>query len=144
MENKKIEYIEYLRVLAAFFVIVIHISSSGINDIDNPLWGYLNVWSSGSRFPVNLFYMITGMLLLNPNKNIEFKTFFKKYFLKMLIIYFVWSAIYAFYDIQYNNVNADLFIETLFKGHYHMGFLILLLAFYIAVPIYRIICKTIS
>ena len=51
----KIEYIEYLRVFSAFFVIMIHVGAPYVKDINNDSWKYLIMWASSVRFPVNFF-----------------------------------------------------------------------------------------
>ena len=121
---------------------MIHVCAPYVRDINNDSWKYLITWASSVRFPVNLFYMISGALILNPNKEFEIRKFFKKHFLKILLIFVVWSFIYAFINVTpliSDNEDTSEILSVFFtnwaKGEYHMGFLIWLLAFYIAVPI---------
>ena len=88
---------------------------------------------------------------MNPNKEFEIRKFFKKHFLKILLIFVVWSFIYAFINVTpliSDNKDTSEILSVFFtnwaKGEYHMGFLIWLLAFYIAVPMYRLICEKIK
>ena len=73
-------YMEILRVLSAFAVIVIHVSGTNwsklsIGDVDWTVQAFYNV---GARFSLCVFCMITGALLLNPQKSIGIREVYGK------------------------------------------------------------------
>ena len=91
MENENSTvYLNYLRVFAALAVLVLHV-------ICTPVAYYQNLYSSTElfwvRFARNLmnwcvpvFVMITGFLLLQPSKTVDYTKVFKKYCLIFQLI----------------------------------------------------------
>lgn len=85
--NTKLHYIDCLRVFATFLVIMIHtssmfISSQGLTISDDSffLYNFMHVFCS---FAVAVFIMITGALLLDPQKEISYERIFHRYYLSL-------------------------------------------------------------
>ena len=94
--NNKTMYLNYLRVFAMFSVILIHVFVTARTDFDNQ--SFLNrvfteIFSQILHFGVPIFFMITGTLFLNKNKEIGIDVLYKKYIFKyvMGIIVFGWA-----------------------------------------------------
>ncbi len=88
-------YCDYLRLLATFAVIILHVSASNwysanVNSIE---WQSFNFYDSIVRWCVPIFVMISGSLFLN--KDISLKTIYNKYIPRMIIAFFTWSIFYA-------------------------------------------------
>lgn len=116
MENKKIEWIEYLRAISILGVVMLHVIGGWENDsigresfkamsmprfiLDNVVLSFL------IRFALPCFIMITGFLLLDPNKEVKLKKI-KKYVLRMvgaLVTFgFLFCIIEEYYKIGFNN-----------------------------------------
>ncbi len=132
-------YIEFLRVICAFAVIVVHVS--GLNwfklEILDSNWIAQTFYNIGARFSVCVFCMISGALLLRPGKSIELSDVFGKYIKRILICYFAWTVIY---DILYTIMNSgdiQYFILHLFKLPKHLWYLQMLMGLYLAMPIVK-------
>jgi surface polysaccharide O-acyltransferase-like enzyme len=106
-------YLNVLRVFAIVGVIMIHVFS--------PLNGYFssaltrqesyfcivlrNLW----QWCVPLFVMISGVIFLDPQKEITIEKLLKKYFLRIILALFIFGIPYAF-------------LEIFFDAHYHFSF----------------------
>ena len=142
-------YLDILRIIATFSVVVIHVSAtpwykyptSSLN------WQFSNVWDSSARFSVPIFFMISGILFLNPQKNITIKTIMTKYIKRIFFILIFWSIFYSAYN-TYNDFKFDIsaqsikyFIKNAIYGPYHFWFLFVLIGLYLVTPILREIAK---
>ena len=147
-ESKRIFLFDFLRIISACAVVMIHISADFIKDFDvgtsEFLWG--NVFSALSRFAVPIFLMISGALMLDEDKNLSTKKIIK-YAVNILILTFSWSFLYT---IGYNVIKPIVFNEaisvsdilnTFFNGHYHMWYLYVLVGLYLVTPLLRFFVK---
>ena len=146
MENKRIIYFDYLRVFAILAVIFIHVAGQNWydSDIKSFEWNIFNIFDSAVRWAVPVFVMISGALFLS--KNIDIKRIYSKNILRMLIVYFVWSALYAFIMPFLNNtadaMTYKTIIENVIKGSYHMWFIPMIIGLYICTPIIKQIVES--
>ncbi|MBR4733624.1 MAG: acyltransferase family protein [Lachnospiraceae bacterium] len=135
-------YMEILRVLSAFAVIVIHVSGTNwsklsIGDVD---WTVRTFYNVGARFSLCVFCMITGALLLNPQKNIGIGEVYRRYVKRILICLVVWTVVYAIlYTIMESAGDLVYFIKHLFVLPKHFWYLIMLVGLYLALPVLRVI-----
>lgn len=62
--EKRITYLDYLKVFATFAVIILHVVAQNwyITDVNSFGWKTLNVYSSMVRWAVPVFVMISGSL----------------------------------------------------------------------------------
>lgn len=139
-DKNHIYYFDYLRIICAIAVIVIHVSSGQFSNVKffGFNWHILNIFDSISRFCVPVFVMISGALFLNKNKEISYKVLFKKYILRMVIVLVVWSLFYAFIMCIFSHgFNLRTFISNFINGHYHLWYLYMLLGLYLVLPILK-------
>lgn len=129
----RIDYFDFLRTIAIFFVILIHCTAPEFTSlpINSRSWLASNVFESISRFAVPIFVMISGALNLSKDRDI--KTFFKKNVLKIAIILFSWNLIYSVIGLAQGS-SLSTFVYSLIAGHYHLWFLYMLLGLYILTP----------
>ncbi len=137
--TERTAYFDRLRVLACFFIIVIHISSYCWYDLgtESGSWLVLNAWKSIARFAVPAFIMISGALFLD--RDVPLKTLFSKYILRLVVAYFFWNLVYALVFHSGEGLRA-IFIQIV-AGHYHMWFLPLMVGLYICIPLLKLIAK---
>lgn len=123
---------DLLRILAQFFVIVLHVSSSVVaNPSDSEFFSY-NFYSMLSRFSVPVFVMLSGCFNM---ENMGIKKAFKKS-LKLYIIILFWSLIYLLRSLYLNGgMELGQIINEMFLGHYHMWFLFMTIGLYLVTPI---------
>ena len=105
INDSRIYYFDYLRIICSFLVILIHVSSQyyyrfDINSYEFKIAYYYNGFS---RFSVPNFFMISGALFLN--KDLSFKIIFNKYIKRIFIHILLWSIIYAFININLKELN---------------------------------------
>lgn len=133
-------YCDYLRVFAAFSVIVIHACAQYWNDFDiNSLeWFVLNGYEGITRWAVPVFVMISGALLLN--KEIPLKRIYSRYVLHLLCAFAFWSIFYCIFN---RRTWPDLCFYLL-VGNHHMWYVAMIIGLYICIPFIRKITDSAS
>lgn len=97
--NSRILYFDFLRVLATFAVILLHISGSVFDPEAQCSLGeyWFGIGSNAAtRWAVPCFVMLSGALFLNPQKEITLKKLYGKYVLRLLVIFLSWTLLYTF------------------------------------------------
>ncbi|WP_272023351.1 acyltransferase [Olleya namhaensis] len=132
--------LSFLRVLATFSIVVIHVSGSIVNDYDNANlfnWNIANIFDAFSRYAVPMFFMISGALLLN--KEYSLNVFLNKRVKKIMFPFLFWSIIYSLlnrYVFNSESLNIEKNIKDVFYGsEYHLWFIYTLLGVYLITPI---------
>lgn len=148
MPSKQL-WIEELRILATLAVILLHVAATKVKSAallyeDCYIW--LSVYDTVTRFAVNCFVMITGSLLLRPEKKLTISQLWKKYIPRILMLFAVWSAVYIVVDmfkswVKGNGVSFQGVWTTFLYGHYHMWYLYMLIGLYMITPILREVVK---
>lgn len=140
-------YFDYLRIVAIFCVVGIHIVSDSWSTINttSTSWQILNIFDSIFRFSVPIFIMISGALFLNKDKEISIKKLYSKNILRIFVSLIFWGLFYAiFRNLIKPNDTINLFnsiINDFFKTQGHLWFLVMLVGLYMAIPILRKICE---
>jgi len=138
----RIYWMDLVRVVAIFFVIVIHVTGSlayAWNSIPFSTWLTSNIYESFARVSVPLFFMVSGSLLLAKNEPL--KDFFLKRALKLIIPFIGWSLIYLFWRCTVigescsNQIVLRLFL--LDGTYYHLWFIYALIGVYLITPLLR-------
>lgn len=96
---------EYLRVLCAYMVILIH--ASGANwfriEIGSADWIIQTFFNLAGRFSVCVFCMISGALFLRPDNSVTLHDIFRKYIRRILICFLTWTVFYAAFYTYLNS-----------------------------------------
>lgn len=151
--KEKVIYIELLRLISIFAVIVIHVTAVYLNtyDINTISWSVAKIFNDLSRFSVPLFFIISGACFLDLKQSISIKEMFNKYILKLLRTIVIWGTIYYFFDLWINNqvitikhVVALPFNIISGNTGYHLWFLYDLIMIYTFVPILQIVIHRLS
>lgn len=142
--NKRLVYLDLLRVISVLGVIIIHVSAKGIHGFtaDTFVWKASNVYDSLSRFCVPVFVMISGSMLLDPNRHYSIKKLYKNKILRMATAFVFWSIIYMLYYIltsEFASVSSMIYHILLrtATGNYHLWFLFMISGLYMITPILR-------
>lgn len=137
---------ELLRFISTISVIMIHISTSYLNEVKN--YNNINfliavIFTSVSRCAVPCFLMLSGAFNLK-SKNKDFKTFYKKIFNRIVKPTIFFSSIYILYSVIscVNNQEASLVgvfineVKMLFLGKpfYHLWYLYMIIPVYLFTP----------
>lgn len=146
---KRLEELDFTRVLAMLAVIMIHVTSGFVYaDSRFTLWGvnpafFLNQLS---RFAVPLFLLLSGLSLELGKQDVSPGAFYKRRLWKIGIPYLIWSLLYFFYNWYtgqsiwtLNNV-----ISALLKGSAasHLYFIVALFQLYALYPLLQKLVRT--
>lgn len=139
-KEKRIEYIDLLRIIATIGVIIIHVSTQNIEliGVNSFKWNIYIIYDSIFRWCVPIFVMISGTLLLS--KKYDFKKLYFKKILRIVTAFIFWAIIYAI--MLRNKENAYFIIRELLVGKYHMWFLPMIIGLYIMTPILKKIVES--
>lgn len=141
-KSGRIAYYDVLRILAMFAVIVTHVSATYwyTSDIRGSDWLAMNIWDSVFFWAVSIFIMISGALLLDPTKDIQYPRFIKKNVCRIVLGFLVWSFIYAVYVLKSSpDINGGTAFSIQFiAGHYHLWYIFMILGLYLLLPILRL------
>lgn len=142
--SDRILYIERLRVLATFSIIILH--CNGPYFIDCELFGTRTWWGVNAinaiiRWGVPVFFMISGKLLINSEKEEVILDFIKKRCSKVVLPFMVWSGFY-YVDYCLNLGKQPSLSEFIIKFlqndiSYHFWFVYTLFGLYLCVPFLR-------
>lgn len=151
MNNNRILFADILRIIATFSVIIYHVCTDRwYADIGNySEWIVIDFFVSELRWCVPMFFMLSGMNFLNPDKDITFGKLYKKYILRIVIALIFWSIIYkslaviANYIFEIKEITQDdiinIFISYLKEpSWFHLWYLYPLIGMYIMTPVLRI------
>lgn len=144
--KERVIFIDLLRVVSIFAVIVLHVSAIRwySTDVTSNKWLVLNIYDSAVRWCVPVFIMISGVFFLNPNKRINNGSLYGKYILKILVALVITSFFYYFFiaiidgqkiDIQFIRTSILSFLQG--KVRYHLWFMYVIISLYILTPILR-------
>ncbi|MBK5722037.1 acyltransferase [Dysgonomonas sp. Marseille-P4677] len=106
--------LDYFKIFLSILVITIHIQPLLTN---NNFWGWC-ISNGVSRIAVPTFFIINGFFI---SSKLNKPNAVKKYIIHLLLIYAVWSVIYAPYFIT--NVRLKDIVIILFTGYLHLWYL---------------------
>ena len=132
---ERIDYFDYLRVVALIAVLVRHTASQNWYDIDvnGAAWRCFNVYCSLTQYCVPIFVMISGALFLE--KEIPVRQIYSKYVLRMAAAFCFWSALYA--AVRALESGTSGLLTELILGPYHIWFLFMIAGLYMCLPFLR-------
>ena len=152
---QRVEWIDLIRVAAAFLVVTIHVSwkywQKLPGEIPDSFWLFSNFVDTFASCAVPLFFMISGYLLLRKPDSLK-HGFFKR-LLKICIPLIAWSVIYLFArwweygtDLMGNSVNFYNGIRCILTGNasVHLWFLYEIFSLYLIAPILHSYLKSAS
>lgn len=132
-------YLDLLRIAATFAVVMIHTNPFSFSAEPSFTASYWigTVISSACRFAVPVFFMISGVLFLSPERTLSTARLYKKTILRMVASYLFWSALHALSYCISTNMGKWAFLNELLRGHYHMWFILVITGLYILTPLIR-------
>ncbi len=140
MDNSRILYLDWLRVVAAFMVVGIH--TYGMLYLNCPKGMteyYLGFWTAELvRSAVPIFFLISGALLLRPEYDANPKKMVYKA-LKTLALMLIWSFVYALVSVHPMSIKGLVF--STIKGPFHFWFFEILIGLYLLTPVFKAITE---
>jgi surface polysaccharide O-acyltransferase-like enzyme len=146
LHNKQnIGWINNLRLIAMFAVIVLHTTSPLLFAFKGtPLkdWIAGDIYNALVRFAVPVFVMITGALSLN--REYELGDFLKKRIGRLILPFIFWSLVYIGYRLYNEEITftMNIWADTKFVLHqlisgsyYHLWYVYELMGLYLVIPV---------
>lgn len=137
----KIEYLDILRSIATYLVILLHCISGTIINASlygTRTWMVCNVLNSFVRMGVPIFFMISGFLALSDERTHDLKMFYKKRLSKILVPFLLWDVIYFLTNPLFQGGTLDFkrFVSEFFANgsKYHLWFVYQIIALYLLAP----------
>ena len=137
---------DILRIVASFSIVLLHVSASywSVVDIQGSEFLVMTIYNSLTRFAVPVFFMLSGLFLVTPERE---NVAIGKRVLKIVILFYVWSAFYAFQGVAMDALHGEFSkevwaasVQRFIFGHIHMWFLQMLCGFYLLIPVARQLC----
>lgn len=138
--KQHIVYFDSLRVLAAFSVVMLHMSGKQwlLLDYRTATWQIHHLFNGFTRWAVPVFVMMSGAVLLDPVRKQSTARLYHKNILRMILTYLGWSAFYALVGmVKQGGFSITYFIGEVIRGHYHLWFLLMIASLYVLIPILR-------
>ncbi|WP_454802088.1 acyltransferase [Mucilaginibacter phyllosphaerae] len=144
-DTQNIGWINNLRLVAMFAVIVLHTASPLLFKYDSSpvqYWLAADIYNALTRFAVPVFVMITGALLLH--RQYDLNNFLKKRVGRLIIPFLFWSLVYITYQWYFEIIaftdsaltNIHIVYNQLKSGsYYHLWYVYLLFGLYLFVPV---------
>jgi len=139
---------DYLRFLASVAVVLLHVSYSymSVVSVDDNRFVIMGAYNALTRFAVPVFFMLSGLFLLDPAKEMSLKDCLKRT-AKLFAFFYFWSAFYAFQGLAVDWITGEAITKELVSGslqrfitgHGHMWFIFRLGGYYLMLPIARAI-----
>lgn len=152
MNKPRLDAIEYIRGISMLGVIGIHVGSQYLaNPTPNP--HLVALFEIATRFSVPIFFFISAFGLfyhLDLKEPFSYIDFMKRRFKTVLVPYLVWSVFYVLhYTFLYHDTSLlrpTVFLYYLFFGlcSYQLYFMVILLWFYILMPLWIAIMRRIT
>lgn len=131
--------LDALRILACFMVVVIHVTFDAWNKlpVTSLSWQFTNLCNAAVRACVTLFLLISGANFLREEKPLP--VLFKKYILRLLIIYCCWTLLYAVDKVGVKQLGTLRALKDVvyhsFTTKYHLWFLPKMIGAYLTLPL---------
>lgn len=144
--KKNIQYISLLRVTATIAVIFLHTCSTVRDRLEVSYEQYLffDTIISLMRWSVPIFFMITGILLLDDTKKITIRDTYKKYAFRMVLALIVFGIPFSIMEIFMETKQFSL--ELIWKAVIniingdswnHLWYLYVLIGLYLVLPLLK-------
>lgn len=127
-------YLDYLRILSAFFIVVLHVCASVWCSGDVHSFGWHTVNAFSLRFPLPIFFMISGALFLDPSRPLSIKRLYTGNILRIVIAYLFWTLLFT---VSSGSRSLGTILDQVLNPYRHTWFLMVLAGCYMMVPVFR-------
>jgi surface polysaccharide O-acyltransferase-like enzyme len=140
--STNLQWVDTLRILAAFAVVLLHVSAPIVlqTDLGSIQWWIGNIADSSVRWCVPVFVLISGALLLDPTKEESLSIFYQKRAKKLLVPLVFWSLVYFVFrhrlseELTIKKIATDILAG---RPYYHLWYLYMVAGLYIFTPFFR-------
>jgi len=147
-ENRRIEYIDVLRVLSMLAVVFLHTAAGSLRSgFNSALWHFSNILTAFLSVSVPVFFMISGAMLLGGSKPLTVGSVYRRRLPKVFLPFLLWSLLavlyYALRDLFFlGGMDSGMLAEKLVymptrPVMVHLWFMYVLIPIYILLPILK-------
>lgn len=147
---KRLEYISFLKIFSALAVVFLHTNGIFWTFGYGRYWITANIIESVFYFAVPIFFMVSGITLLDYRERYSTRNFLKKRFWTVFIPFLAWSSFSLVYSILIGRTTISSLsfiniIEGIFNTKYQTiyWFFIPLIAIYLSIPFISLIPKNV-
>jgi surface polysaccharide O-acyltransferase-like enzyme len=139
-------WLDNSRIIAIFAVVVLHTVTRAVtwSDVGSEYWWIGNFYYAFVRWCVPVFVMISGALLLDPDKKESLTTFYRKRLSRILVPILFWSVFFLLWAMVKGTIKGDApsWVELSrrlisARPYYHMWFLYMITILYLFTPFFR-------
>lgn len=151
MKREKLYELDYMRFIACFAVMIVHITATGVTDYIHGSFPHMLMLllNRSLKFTTPVFIFLSGVTSFygyrNGNREFKYFDFLKKRLSKLLVAYVVWCVIYytAYIRFGYYGFDIKFFTKSMFQGtmSYHLYFVIIITQLYILGPVFYNLIK---
>lgn len=130
--------IDLLRILAAFGVVLIHVTAPFVTYnkglLNSDFWAG-NVFNALGRFSVPIFVIVSGFFILKPIDSL--REFYHKRFARILWPFVCWSVFFLLWAFFFDRTPLSKIVDNLLWGkpYFHLWFLGMLMGLYAVTPL---------
>lgn len=134
--SARVFWLDFIKSLSLLLVVCIHLIGYGVSlhPVGSLTWMLSNVFDTVAHIAVPLFVMISGALMLDPEKDVTWRFIWNKRIARIAITFIFWSTAYALYNYLVNDEDIFTFISRLLAGQNHLWFLFMIAVLYALVP----------
>lgn len=135
-------YIDILRIMGCFSVIMLHVSAQTWYDVpvESSTFQISNSYDALFRFGVPVFVMISGALFLAPERKVDIKKLYLHNILRLAVVYVFWSCLYGLFDCRdfaVTQISWRDIAKEMLMGRYHLWYLPMLIGIYMLLPVLK-------
>ncbi|MBQ3281984.1 MAG: acyltransferase family protein [Eubacterium sp.] len=147
--GRVIDQFSWIRVIACFAIILLHSLFAGSVYFEGSITEGEILWSGIAEnllmWAVPCFLMVTGALLLDPEKDLPVSRIYGKYLKRVVLALVVFTLIFQVigYFMEGEQTIIRDWLADLFLGRSwaHMWYLYLMIGIYLMMPFYRMVVK---
>lgn len=142
---------DILRIVASFGIVVIHMTTfvHNFDSINTRAWLITDILNSLFRWCVPIFFMLSGITLLDYQKRYSTASFYKKRLLKVALPFVIWSFIFIVWQykcniVQINGLTSIIQMSIVGPAYYHLWFFYSIIGLYLITPILAALCHKLN
>lgn len=153
MTQKRLLSYDAVRVVAVMMIVMIHVSAYVVQYDKDPAsltFAVGNIFNGLSRAGTPMFLMLSGALLLNEDRKMDARTFYRRNLTGIVLLLLFWLFFYAAWRavllpwIQGMPADPVLFRDYLLRlrgPRQHLWYLFMLVGAYLVIPVLRLFVK---
>lgn len=146
----RILYPDILRTLTIYAVLIIHVAGTRwYSHFGSSEWFVINGYMSALRWCIPVFFMLSGIIILDPKYDLSFKKLFTKSLPRLLCALLFWAILYRVLSpitcilLDIREVTTEdwtrVYTEILYgTPWHHLWFMYAIISIYILAPLIRV------